>query len=73
MSFLDDENQMIIGAEIQHISEQLFDSWMDSNLDEGTLYADWRFAEMCDSNELKKKFNEYYKLQKDDYYYVEVE
>jgi hypothetical protein len=71
MSFLENENQMVIDAEIQTISEQLFDEWMDSNLDEGIFYADRRFAEMSDSNYLKGRFNLFYNLTPDDEHYIE--
>ena len=71
MSFLENENQMVIDAEIQTISEQLFDEWMDSNLDEGTFFADYRFAEMSDSNYLKGRFNQFYDLKPEDQYYIE--
>ena len=65
-------NQMVIDAEIQYISEELFQQWTDSNLDEGTFYADYRFAEMCDSKQIKEAFNTYYKLNEGDEYYVGV-
>ncbi len=71
MSFLENENQMVIDAEIQTISEQLFDEWMNSNLDEGTFFADYRFAEMSDSNYLKGRFNLFYDLKPEDEYYIE--
>jgi hypothetical protein len=70
-SFLENENQMVIDAEIQTISEQLFDEWMNSNLDEGTFFADYRFAEMSDSNYLKGRFNQFYDLKPEDQYYIE--
>jgi hypothetical protein len=74
MSFLEEANinQMVIDAEIQGISEHLFDEWMNSNLDEGTMYADFQFASMCDSKEIKEAFNQFYKLEPDEQYYVEV-
>ena len=48
MSFLEEMNinQMVIDAEITYIAEELFQQWTDSNLDEGTFYADFRFAEI---------------------------
>ncbi len=71
-SFLDgmNINQMVIDAEVQTISEHLFQEWTNSNLDEGTFYADYRFAEMCESEELKKAFNQFYDLKEGDEYYV---
>jgi len=73
MSFLENENQMVIDAEIQAIGEQLFTDWMDSNLDEGQFFADRRFAEMSDSNYLKGRFNLFYDLQPDDDNYLEYD
>jgi len=73
MSFLENENQMVIDAEIQTIGEQLFTEWMDSNLDEGEFYADFRFAEMSDSNYLKGRFNLFYDLKPGDQYYLEYD
>jgi hypothetical protein len=71
MSFLDNENQMVIDAEIETISEHLFTEWMDSNLDEGVMYADYQFASMSDSNYLKGRFNQFYDLKPEDQYYIE--
>ena len=34
MSFLENENQMVVDVEIKEISEQLFEEWHNSNLDE---------------------------------------
>jgi len=72
-SFIENENQMVIDAEIQAIGEQLFTEWMDSNLDEGQFYADFRFAEMSDSNYLKGRFNQFYDLTPEDDYYLEFD
>jgi hypothetical protein len=71
MSFLENENQMVIDAELQEIAEQLLDDWMNSNLDEGQLYADWRIADMSSSNYLKGRFNLFYDLTPDNQYYLE--
>jgi len=71
MSFLENENQMVIDAEMQTIAEQLLDDWIQSNLDEGQMYADWRFADMADSNYLKGRFNQYYDLKPTDDFYIE--
>jgi len=46
MSFLENENQMVIDAEYSYIGEQLVEDWVNSNLDEGQFYADKCFAEM---------------------------
>jgi hypothetical protein len=71
MSFLENENQMVIDAELQEIAEQLLEEWINSNLDEGELYADWRIADMVSSNYLKGRFNQFYDLKPDDQYYIE--
>jgi hypothetical protein len=71
MSFLEDENQMVIDAEMSAIADQLLDDWINSNLDEGQLWADFQFASMCDSNYLKGRFNQFYDLKPEDQYYVE--
>jgi len=70
-SFLENENQMVIDAELQEIAEQLLDDWMNSNLDEGQLYADWRIADMSSNNYLKGRFNQHYDLTPDNQYYLE--
>ena len=74
MSFLEEMNinQMVIDAEIQGISEHLFQEWMDSNLDEGTFWADFQFASLCDSKEIKQAFNQFYDLKEGDELYVRV-
>jgi hypothetical protein len=70
-SFLEDENQMVIDAEMSAIADQLLDDWIQSNLDEGQYYADKCFAEMCDSNYLKGRFNQFYDLKPEDDDYIE--
>jgi hypothetical protein len=40
VSFLENENQMVIDAEYSYIGEQLVEDWVNSNLDEGQLFAD---------------------------------
>ena len=72
-SFLDNENQMLIDATMSEIADQLLDDWIQSNLDEGQLYSDYRIAEMSSDNYLKDKFNKHYNLNSDDQYYLEVE
>ena len=71
MSFLENENQMVIDATYQEIGEMLVEDWVNSNLDEGQLFADFRFAEMSDSNYLKGRFNLFYDLKEGDQYYLE--
>ena len=73
MSFLEEMNinQMVIDAAITDIQEQLFEQWAYENLNEGEFYADFRFAEMSDSNYLKGRFNQFYDLKPEDQYYLE--
>jgi hypothetical protein len=70
-SFLENENQMVIDAELQTIAEQLLDDWIYENLNEGQFYSDWRIADMSDSNYLKGRFNQFYDLKPEDEYYIE--
>lgn len=70
-SFLDDMPQHILDSEIQDISEQLFDEWMDSNLNDGQFWADRRFAEMSLSKYTKQAFNSFYGLTEEDEEYLE--
>jgi hypothetical protein len=70
-SFLENENQMVIDATYSEIGEMLVEDWVNANLDEGQLYADFRFAEMSDSNYLKGRFNQFYNLNVGDQYYLE--
>lgn len=73
VSFLENENQMVIDAELQTIAEQLLDDWIYENLNEGQFYADWRIADMVDSNYLKGRFNKHYNLTPTDEYYIEYD
>ena len=71
VSFLENENQMVIDAEYSAIGDHLVQEWINSNLDEGVYYADKCFAEMCDSNYLKGRFNQFYNLKPEDDDYIE--
>ena len=72
-SFLENENQMVIDAEMETIAAQLLEDWIYENLNEGQFYADWRIADMSDSNYLKSRFNQFYDLKPEDDYYIECE
>ena len=72
-SFLEDQNQMVIDAEIVDIGLKLFEDWNSANLDEGTFYADYQIALLSDNNYLKGKFNKFYDLTPEDDEYLEVE
>ena len=70
-SFLENENEMLVDAIYSDIGEQLVEDWVNSNLDEGQLYADWCVADMSNSNYLKGRFNQFYDLKPEDQYYLE--
>ncbi len=73
VSFMENENQMVIDATLQEIGMQLFEQWHNSNLDEDLLYADWQIAMRCDSNYLKRRYNEHWELTPNDEFYVEFD
>ena len=73
VSFMENENQMVIDATLQEIGMQLFEQWHNSNLDEDLLYADWQIAMRCDSNYLKRRYNEQWELTPNDEFYVEFD
>jgi hypothetical protein len=73
MSFLENENEMVIDATYSEIGAMLVEDWVNANLDEGQLFADYRFAEMSDNNYLKGRFNQFYDLTPGDQYYLECE
>jgi hypothetical protein len=70
-SFLDDENQMVVDAICTEIGEHLFEDWNNSNLDEGTFWADYQIALMSGNNYLKGRFNQFYDLTPEDDEYLE--
>lgn len=71
VSFLENENQMVIDMVLSEIGEKLFEDWHNSNLDEGLLYADWKIASICDDNYLKGRYNQHWELEPDEEFYVE--
>ena len=73
VSFLENENEMVIDATYSEIGAMLVEDWVNANLDEGQMFADFRFAEMSDSNYLKGRFNLFYDLNVGDQYYLECE
>jgi hypothetical protein len=73
VSFLENENEMVIDMTYSEIGAMLVEDWVNANLDEGQMFADFRFAEMSDSNYLKGRFNLFYDLNPGDQYYLECE
>ena len=73
MSMFDDMDQMLQDGIADTIAHELFDQWVDSNLDEGVMYADHQICLMYGAPELKKQFNEFYNVDPKDELYFEVE
>ena len=69
--FSDKVGSDIVEDITKDIAYELFDSWNDSNLNEGSQYAEWQFFSYA-GNEIKRRYNEHYGYTKDDEYYLEV-
>ena len=70
-SMFDDMPEHIANAIVQEISEELFDNWISGHLDEGMFIADYEMASMCSDESVKQKFNEYWKVETGEEYYIE--
>ena len=70
-SMFDDMPKHIADAVVQEISEDLFDSWITGHLDEGVFIADYEMANMCSDDSVKQRFNEYWKVEPGEEYYIE--
>lgn len=70
--FSDKVDRDIIEDITKDIAYELFDSWNDSNLNEGSDYAEWQFFSYA-GNEIKRRYNKHYGYTPDDEYYLEVE
>jgi len=70
-SMFDDMPQHIQDSVMQECQEQLFNSWLEMNLDEGMLFADWQMASLCSDDSVKQRFNEYWEIEKDEEFYLE--
>ena len=73
VSFMDNENQMVIDAVLQDIADHLLQEWMNNNLDEGQYFADFQIAFMSNSNYLKGRFNQFYDLNPEHEDYLEFD
>ena len=69
----DDVNEMVMGAVMTDIADQLLDDWVQSNLDESQYFSDLQIAYRSGDKYLQKQFNEFYKLTPEDNDYFEVE
>ncbi len=67
--FIDTLGEHITGAIQVDIEQDLFEKWNDSNLDEGSEYAEFRFMEYA-PNSVKQSYNEYYGYTEKDEYYL---
>ena len=72
MTVFTGESQEVVDLIIDDIASQLFHQWHMSNLDEGTMYADWKVCSMSNSNYFRRKFNEHYNMQSNDEFYLPV-
>jgi hypothetical protein len=70
MSFLDEENEQVVDLVEQEVAQELFNDWYNALLDEGQLYADYRFLLLADNNYLNGRYNQYYDLKPGDEYYM---
>ena len=70
MTVFSNESQEVVDLVIDDIASQLFHQWHMSNLDEGTMYADWKVCSMSNSNYFRRKFNEHYNIQPNDEFYL---
>jgi len=70
-SMFDDMPDQVRGAVIQEVSEQLFDSWIGTHLDEVLFIADYEMALMSSDPAVKKMFNEYWEVDKNEGYYLD--
>jgi hypothetical protein len=71
-SVFDDMTEADTGEIIHAVAMELFDQFNQSNLDEGTMYADWKLIQLYDDPLLKNKFNEFYNLNEGDEFYFNV-
>ena len=52
------------------ISNQLFDDWNDSNLDEGIMYADFKIAQMSGDAAIITAFHQHWGIGPNDEYWL---
>ena len=69
-SFLEDINQMLIDATLSDISDQLLDSWIQNNLDEGQLYSDYCIADMSGDSVIIDAFHKHWDIGPTDQYWL---
>ena len=67
--FSDWVGEHILDSITQDIQEHLFDEWNNSNLNEGNLYAEYRFFEHA-SPEVKDQYNKHYGYIEGDEYFL---
>ena len=73
MSMFDDMSQMVQEGIVDTVAHELFDQWVNSNLDEGEMYADHQICLLYGDPLLKKEFNEFYNVKPEDELYFEVD
>ncbi len=70
-AFTDTLGEHLLGAIQVDIEEHLFEQWNNSNLDEGTEYAEFRFIQFAPDS-VKQSYNEFYGYKEGDEYYVGI-
>lgn len=69
-SMFDSYPPHVTDAILQGIAEDLLDSWLTSNADEGTFWSDYQIALMCDDDAVQQDFNNYWELTPDEDEYI---
>ena len=67
--FTDTVGEHILGAIQVDIEQSLFEDWNNTNLDEGSEFAEYKFMQFAPDT-LKQSYNEYYGYTEEDEYYL---
>jgi hypothetical protein len=68
MDFLDRQTDMINDIIVDDIKNDLFENWLNSHVDEGSLYLEHKIMQYA-SEDLQQAYNVHYGLTMDDEYY----
>ena len=69
-SFTDTLEEELVSDMYERIAFDLFDSWNESNLNEGMLYADFKMAEMSGDNDIIDAFHKHWGITPSDEYWL---
>lgn len=67
--FSDNINQMVLDGIQSDISDELFEQWNNTNIDEGMEYAEYQFFSFA-TPDIKQAYNEFYGYTEKDEYYL---